>query len=134
MLVSMGALLPEVVDLAHGANFAVLTVHLRSGDAMTHLMWVDADDDCLLINTERHRDKFRVLEDDPRATVTIWAADNPYHYVEVRGRLVETIGGEPARAHIDRLAQKYLGRDYDPAAIQSERVILRIAPETQHVH
>lgn len=134
MLVSMGALLPEVVELARGANFAVLTVHLSSGQAMTHLMWVDADEDCLLINTEVHRDKFQVLQQDPRATVTIWAAVNPYHYVEVRGHVAETIGGEQARTHIDRLAQKYLGRDYDPAAIQSERVILRIAPETQRVH
>jgi general stress protein 26 len=134
MLVSMGTLLPEVVELAHGANFAALTVHLGGGQAMTHLMWVDADEDCVLINTEVHRDKFRVLQEDPRATVTIWAADNPYHYVEVRGQLVETIGGERARAHIDQLARKYLGRDYDPAAIQSERVILRIAPESQHVH
>jgi hypothetical protein len=33
---------------------------------------------------------------------------------------------------IDRLAQKYTGADYAPE-IQSERVILRIAPERQLV-
>ena len=120
-------------ELAQGANFAAFTVHLGSGAAMTHVMWVDADDDHVLINTEVHRTKFKAVERDPRVTVMIWVKDDPYTYAEVRGRVVETVHGPEARAHIDALAQKYLGRDYDPANIQSERVILRIAPDVQHV-
>lgn len=127
-------LLPELVALAHGPNFATLTTHLASGHAMTHVMWVDADDDHVLINTEIHRAKFRAVQRDPRVTVTVWDATNPYHYVEVRGRVVETVHGAAAREHIDALSRKYHGRDYDPDAIQSERVILRIAPDVQHVH
>jgi len=133
MIAAMGALDPGVRDLAQAANFAVLTVHLASGRAMTHVMWVDADDDHVLINTEVHRAKFKAVERDPRVTVTIWVQDNPYSYAEVRGRVVETVRGPEARAHIDALARKYLGRDYDAANIQSERVILRIAPDVQHV-
>jgi PPOX class probable F420-dependent enzyme len=133
MIAGMGALDPAVRDLAQAANFAVLTVHLASGPAMTHVMWVDADDDHVLINTEVHRAKFKAVERDPRVTVTVWVQDNPYSYAEVRGRVVETVRGPEARAHIDALARKYLGRDYDPANIQSERVILRIAPDVQHV-
>ena len=52
----------------------------------------------------------------------------------MRGRVVETVTGEEARRHIDRLSQKYRGRDYDSARITSERVILRIAPDVQRVH
>jgi PPOX class probable F420-dependent enzyme len=122
---------PRVRELAREANFAALTVHLRSGAAMTHVMWVDADDDHLLLNTEVHRAKFKAIERDPRVTVMIWVKDDPYTYAEVRGRVVETVRGPVARAHIDALAQKYFGRDYDPANIQSERVILKIAPEVQ---
>jgi PPOX class probable F420-dependent enzyme len=129
----MGALDPAVRDLAQAANFAVLTVHLASGPAMTHVMWVDADDDHVLINTEVHRAKFKADERDPRVTVTVWVRDDPYSYAEVRGRVVETVRGPEARAHIDALARKYLGRDYDPEKIHSERVILRIAPDVQHV-
>jgi PPOX class probable F420-dependent enzyme len=129
----MGSVLPEVLALAQGPNFAALTVHLASGPAMTHVMWVDADADHVLINTEVHRAKFRAVERDPRVTVTIWDVTSPYSYVEVRGRVVETVRGPLARDHIDALSQKYLGRDYDPASIQSERVILRIAPDVQHV-
>jgi len=123
---------PRVRELAQEANFAALTVHLRSGAAMTHVMWVDADDDHILINTEVHRAKFKAVERDPRVTVMIWVKDDPYTYAEVRGRVVETVRGPAARAHIDALAQKYFGRDYDPANIQSERVILKIAPDVQH--
>jgi PPOX class probable F420-dependent enzyme len=128
----VAAVEPSVRELAQGTNFAALTVHLGSGDAMTHVMWVDADDDHILINTEVHRAKFKAVERDPRVTVMIWVRDDPYSYAEVRGRVVETVRGPEARAHIDALAQKYLGRDYDPANIQSERVILRIAPDVQH--
>jgi PPOX class probable F420-dependent enzyme len=123
---------PRVRELAQGVNFAAFTVNLPSGRAMTHVMWVDADDEHVLINTEVHRAKFEAVERDPHVTVMIWDKDNPYVYAEVRGTVVETTRGPEARAHIDALAQKYFGRDYDPDNIQSERVILRIAPDVQH--
>jgi PPOX class probable F420-dependent enzyme len=125
---------PALRDLALGANFAVLSVILRSGRPMTHVMWVDADAEHVLVNTEVHRAKFRAVSRDPRVTVTIWDRDDPYTYAEVRGTVAETVRGPAARAHIDRLSQKYRGRDYDEARITSERVVLRIAPETVHVH
>ena len=128
----MGEVDPRVRELAQQANFAAFTVLLRSGTPMTHVMWVDADDDHVLINTEVHRAKFKAIERDPRVTVMIWKRDDPYSYVEVRGRVVETVRGSEAREHIDALSRKYRGRDYDPAIIKSERVILRIAPDVQH--
>ena len=130
----MAALDPTVRELAHAPNFATLSVILRSGRPMTHVMWVDADDDHVLINTESHRAKFRAVERDPRVTVTIWQRDDPYTYAEVRGEVVETVRGPDARTHIDRLSRKYRGRDYDDAAITSERVILRIAADTVRFH
>ncbi len=128
----MGAVDSKVRELARAANFAAFTVNLRSGAAMTHVMWVDADDDHVLVNTEVHRAKFKAIEHDPRVTVTIWEKQNPYTYAEVRGRVVESVRGPEARAHIDSLSRKYRGRDYDPDRIQSERVILKIAPDVQH--
>ena len=124
---------PRIKELAQDKNFAVLTVHLPNGDAATHVMWVDADDEHLLMNTEVHRAKFKAIEADPRVTVTVWDRDDPYHYGEVRGRVESTETGPQARAMIDRLSQKYTGHDYT-SPIQSERVILRIAPGRQQVH
>lgn len=130
----MTAVDAAVRELAQAANFATISVILRSGQPMTHVMWVDADDDHVLLNTEVHRAKFRAIERDPRVTVTIWKRDDPYTYAEVRGRVVEFVRGPEARAHIDALSRKYSGRDYDPERITSERVILRVRPDVQRIH
>lgn len=120
----------DVKRLAQGPNFAAFTTMLPSGQPQTHVMWVHADDEHLIINTEVHRRKYKNVEADPRVTLAIWDAENPYSFAEVRGRVVETITGPEARASIDELSQKYRGTDYTPE-IQSERVILKIAPDRQ---
>lgn len=124
---------PRVRELAQGPNFAAVTTLLPSGRFQTQPIWVTADDDHILLNTEVHRTKFKNVERDPRITVMIWDHENPYHYAEVRGRVVETIRGEQARRMIDELSMKYTGHPYAPGNIQSERVILVIAPEEQRV-
>lgn len=129
----MGAVDPKVRDLAQAANFAAFSVHLRSGAAMTHVMWVDADDDHLLINTEIHRAKYTSIAADPNVTVAVWSTENPYAYAEVRGAVAGEIRGPQARAHIDALSQKYTSKDYQ-GDIQSERVILQIAPVRERSH
>ena len=118
--------------LASGKNFAVLTTLLPDGTAQSHVMWVSADDTHLYINTEVHRQKFKNVERDPRATVTIVDAHNPYSFVEIRGKVVETIGGTEARDHIDELSERYFGRPYSNQ-ITSERVILKIEPDREFV-
>ncbi len=121
-----------VKQLAQQPNFATLSTLMPDGQPQTQVMWVDADDDHVLINTEVGRQKWRNVERDPRVTVTVIDQENPYHYAEVRGRVVEVVRGDEARAHIDRLSNKYFGRDYDPAMIKTERVILRIEPTKVH--
>ena len=122
-----------VKQLAQQPNFAALTTLMPDGQPQTQVMWVDADDTHVLINTEVDRQKWRNVERDPRVTVTVIDRENPYHYVEVRGRVVDQVRGPEARAHIDQLSQKYFGRDYDPAMIATERVILRIEATKVHV-
>jgi PPOX class probable F420-dependent enzyme len=122
----------KIYELARGRNFAALTTMLPDGHPQTQVMWIDADEDRLLINTEVHRQKFRNVERDPRVTVMIWDQQDPYHFVEVRGEVVEKVKGPEAREHIDALSQKYRGEPYGNT-VQSERVILRIAPRRQVV-
>ncbi|MDX1449292.1 MAG: PPOX class F420-dependent oxidoreductase [Acidimicrobiia bacterium] len=118
--------------LATGKNFAVLTTLMPDGSPQSHVMWVDADDTHLYINTEIHRQKFKNIQRDPRVTVTVIDSDDGYSFVEVRGRVVETIGGQRARDHIDELSQRYFGRPYRNQ-IKSERVILKIEPQREFV-
>jgi PPOX class probable F420-dependent enzyme len=122
---------PYVKELAQGRNFAALTTLLPDGQPMTQVMWVDADDQHLLINTETGRQKFKNTERDPRVTVMVMDGQNPYHYAEVRGRVVGTVRGPEARQHIDFLSQKYNGQLYPGEKIQTERVILKVEPERQ---
>jgi PPOX class probable F420-dependent enzyme len=122
------ALDDDIRELASGPNYAALTTLFADGRAQTQVVWVDADEDALRVNTEVHRAKAKNLARDPRATVTVIDAANPYHYIEVRGRVVSTVTGPEARAHIDELARKYTGGDY-ANPITSERVMLRIVPD-----
>jgi PPOX class probable F420-dependent enzyme len=117
---------PVIRDFARSANFGSISFHLPDGAIGTHVMWVDADDDHVLINTEVHRLKYKAVTADPNVTVAIWGS-NAYQYAEVRGTVTGEIRGPEARAHIDALSQKYTGGDYS-ATVQSERVILQISP------
>ena len=118
--------------LAKARNFAALTTLLPGGQPMTHVMWVDCDDEHVLINTETHRQKAKNIRRDPRVTITIWDEGDPYRYAEVRGEVVDIVAGPEARAHIDQLSMKYYGHEYRNQ-IQSERLLVRIKPVRQRV-
>ena len=120
----------EIRALAQGKNFAALTVIPKSGHPMTHIMWVDADDTHVLINTELGRAKATAMDNDARVTVAIFDAANPYHYAEVRGRVVSTAVGAEAADHINALSNKYTGADYGFGATD-KRIIYRIEPLRQ---
>lgn len=115
-------------DLFAGKNFAALTTILPDGQPSTHIMWVDADESHVLINTEVGRQKFRNVQRNPQVALAVFDAANPYRYAEIRGRVVGTITGTEAREHIDHLSEKYTGRRY-ANPIGTERVILQIEPE-----
>ena len=121
----------DLKTMAQAKNFAALTTLMPDGQPQTQLMWVHADDDHVIINTETGRQKVANITVDPRVTVTVFDATNPYRYVEARGRVAETVTGDEARAGIDELAQKFTGADY-ANPIGTERVILRIAVDKVH--
>lgn len=123
---------PLLKTFATAKNFATISTLAADGSPRTHVMWIDADDEHLLVNTEVHRAKFKDLERDPRVTVTVISAENPYQFIEARGRVVGTVGGQEARDHIDELARRYTDADAYQGTITSERVIVQIAPEKLH--
>jgi PPOX class probable F420-dependent enzyme len=124
---------PEVRELAQGRNFAAFTSLLPGGAPMTHLMWVDCDENHILVNTEVHRGKYKNVVEDPRVSVMIMDSDDDQHYADVTGRVVERITGPEAREHIEKLAYRYMGQPFSASLIRSERVILRIEPDRQRV-
>ena len=121
----------DLKAFATSKNFAALTTIGADGQPSTQMMWVDANDDHLLINTEVGRQKFKNISRDPRVTVTVIDADSPYRYIEARGHVVATDSGPEARAHIDAESRRYTGSDY-ASPIASDRVLVTIAVDRIH--
>jgi PPOX class probable F420-dependent enzyme len=119
----------DFVRLAKGPNYGVVVTLMPDGQPQAQLRWVDTDGEHLLVNTEPQRRAARNLERDPRVTVLVRSEDDAYDWAELRGRVVETVVGEEARAHIDALARKYTGADYKPPIGPQGRVLFRIAAE-----
>ncbi|QGN06693.1 PPOX class F420-dependent oxidoreductase [Halorhabdus sp. CBA1104] len=116
-------------ELFETATFAHVTTMTPAGEPHTTPVWVDydAEDNRLLVNTERGRRKERNVARDPTVSVSMVDPDDPYRFLSVTGEVAETTT-EGAREHIDALAQRYMGEDEYPNPIETERVLLRIRP------
>jgi PPOX class probable F420-dependent enzyme len=118
----------DVIRLAKGKNLATVVTLMPSGQPQALFTWIDTDGEHVLVNTEPQRQKARNIARDPRITVLIHG-DNAYDWAEVRGHVVETVGGDEARRHIDELSQKYNGTEYRNPIGPQGRIILKIAAD-----
>jgi hypothetical protein len=81
------------------------------------------------VNTEPQRQRAKNVAKDPRITVLIHSAENPWDWSEVRGHVAGTITGEEARRHIDKLSRRYVGTEYRNPIGPHGRVILKVAAD-----
>jgi PPOX class probable F420-dependent enzyme len=88
-------------------------------------MWVGRDGDDVLFSTVAGRRKHKNLLRDPRASVVVLDAEDPYNYVELRGR-VTSMDEDVGRAFDTGLSWKYDGKDPDPDRPGAVRLILRM--------
>jgi PPOX class probable F420-dependent enzyme len=117
------------LELFQKKAFAHLATLMPDGWPQVTPVWCDFDGTYVRINSAKGRVKDRNMRRDPRITLTLQDPDNPYRYLEVRGRVIE-ITEDGADAHIDSLAKKYLGVDTYPYRRPGEiRVIYKIAPQ-----
>ena len=101
---------------------------MPEGSPQVTPVWCDFDGTHVRINSARGRRKDLNMRRDPRVSLALVDPDNPYRYLEIRGRVVE-ITEDGGDAHIDSLAHKYLGVDEYPNRRAGEvRVIYKIAP------
>ncbi len=120
-------------ELLQGKNFCVVSTLRSDGNVQGAPVWVDVQDGQPVLNTAEGRAWPRNLERDPRVTLTIQNMENPYEYLEVRGRVAQRTH-DGADEHIDAMAKKYLGQDEYPFRQPGEqRVIIRVEPEHVHV-
>jgi len=120
-------------DLLTERVYPVLVTLMPDGQPQAQVVWADLEGDRILINTEASRQKARNMQRNPRVTL-VWVDPKDAHrFVEIRG-VVELVSYEDGVETINRLSQKYDGRDYfggrAPAdAINTmRRVSIRVRP------
>jgi PPOX class probable F420-dependent enzyme len=116
-------------ELVRGRNFAHIGTLRADGSVQVSPTWVDVQDGRVALNTAEGRAWPHNLERDPRITLEVQNFENPYEYVEIRGRVAERTH-EGADEQIDLLAKKYLDVDKYPMRQPGEqRVIIRVEPD-----
>ena len=119
----------EFLDLFAKRALGHLATLMPDGSPHVTPVWIDFDGGHVLFNTAEKRQKDRNLQRDGRVAISITDPDNPFRYLEVRGRVVERTH-DGADAHIDKLAKKYTGQDKYAFRQPGEvRVIFKIQPE-----
>jgi PPOX class probable F420-dependent enzyme len=120
-------------DLLGKKAFANLATVGAGGAPQVTPVWFDTEGDLIRINTAKGRVKDRNLRQNPAVALSVMDPDNPYRYVQVRGRVTE-VTESGADAHIDGLAKKYTGADrYQHRQPGEVRVIFKIKPERVQV-
>ena len=116
-------------DILETKGFAHLASIGPDGEPQSHPVWFDTDDGRIRVSTTKTRQKYRNLQGEPRVSLSILDPENPYRYLEVRGR-VAAIEDDTDYAFINSLAKKYMGQDEYPwHQPGDERVIFVIEPE-----
>lgn len=116
-------------SLIEGKNFAHVATYFANGTVQVNPVWISLEGDRIAINSAEGRAKVKNLRANPGITIEVNNHENPYEYVEIRGRAVE-ITHDGADEHIDALAKKYMGVDTYPLRKEGEvRVKILIEPE-----
>jgi len=119
-------------DLFQKKSFGAFTTLMPDGSPQTTPVWIDYRDGEIWVNSAVGRQKDKNVRRDPRVAIAVMDPENPYRYVEVRGRVRE-ITQDGADTHIDKMAQRYLGQDKYPYRQPGEqRVLYKIRIEKTH--
>jgi PPOX class probable F420-dependent enzyme len=118
----------DVQRLLDAPNIAVISTHNPDDSILSAVVWQSVENGHVAVNSAKGRQWPANLERDPSVTLVVLDPENPYSYVQVRGRAEGTTEG--ADEHIDTLAKKYLGQDEYPFRQPGEqRVKFVIQPE-----
>lgn len=107
-------------------NFATIATLNPDGSPQTSVVWIMRDGDTVVFSSTATRQKTRNVAADPRVSLTVFDAANPYRSVEIRGtaELVEDRDKDLPK----RLSHKYLGEPPPAEPDDVVRLIVRITP------
>jgi PPOX class probable F420-dependent enzyme len=121
-------------DLLASTALAHIATIGPNGEPQVTPVWFGWDGEHVRFSQTSTRQKLRNLRRDPRIALSIVDPTNPLRYLEIRGRVV-AVEPDPELAFINRMAQKYLGRERYPwHRPGDERVVVVVEPQhTTHM-
>jgi PPOX class probable F420-dependent enzyme len=122
----------RAAELLSGKNYAIITTLAEDGSPHSAVVWIGVEDGKATINSAVGRKWPTQLDKDPRVAICVYDQQNPYEYVEVRGRVGAGDTSEEADRHIDGLAKKYLDADTYPFRQPGEQRIKYVV-DAEHV-
>ncbi len=119
----------EFADLLRTTTVAHIATIGPKGEPQITPVWFDWDGNTIRFSQTKDRQKFRNLQRDPRIALSIVDPNNPYRYLEIRGKVVR-IEEDPDLHFLNAMTKRYLGRDTYPwHQPGDEHFILVIQPE-----
>lgn len=116
------------IDLLDRPIVVMLATVMPDGGPQVTPVWASRHGNQIWVNSAVGRQKDQNLRLRPMATIAVTEPDNPYRWLEVRGRVVEIEVGQTAVDHIEALAQAYVGGPFNSGNPNEERVIYKIEP------
>jgi PPOX class probable F420-dependent enzyme len=113
--------------------FMALATTMDDGTPQNTPIWFNHDDEYILINSAKGRIKDHNMRQRPEVACLIMDPNDPYRYLQIRGRVVE-ITEEGALEHINELNAKYTNRERYPLPEGQIRVTYKIRPESVDEH
>ena len=83
------ATLEKYSDLFSKKAFANLGTLMKDGSPQVTPVWCDFDGKHIRVNSARGRVKDLNMRRDPRVSLAVVDPENPYRYLEIRGKVVE---------------------------------------------
>jgi PPOX class probable F420-dependent enzyme len=116
-------------DLLASTALAHIATIGPNGEPQVTPVWFGWDGEHVRFSQTTTRQKLRNLRREPRIALSIVDPTNPLRYLEIRGRVV-AVEPDPELAFINRMAQKYLGRERYPwHRPGDERVVVVVEPQ-----
>jgi PPOX class probable F420-dependent enzyme len=116
------------LELLTGPNYATFVTMHDDGLPHSTIIWIDAADGHVVVNTAKGRVKDRNVRRDPRVSVLVIREGDAYDWISVSGTVVDIEEGERAERHIDELSNRYDGHGYSFTEGQV-REIVTIRPD-----
>lgn len=120
----------DLLDLLERPLFGSLGTIRPNDTVQVNPMWFeyDASADRILFTHTTKRAKFRNLQRNPAMSLLVIDPDDPFRFLEVRGRLTDA-EPDPTGAFYVRLAARYGSADTPAPPDSADRVILSMSVE-----